>query len=96
MDSATIVAVVSIATAGITTGFGCMGPALGEGRSVASAMTSAAWRSHFGFRCCKSRRTAATARRVPKWTLASSRPIARNSFSPSWLRGNCANSIRLQ
>jgi len=25
MDSATIVAVVSIATAGITTGFGCMG-----------------------------------------------------------------------
>jgi F-type H+-transporting ATPase subunit c len=42
MDSATIVAVVSIATAGITTGFGCMGPALGEGRSVASAMTSLA------------------------------------------------------
>jgi type IV secretory pathway VirB2 component (pilin) len=29
MDTATIVAVVSIATAGITTGFGCMGPALG-------------------------------------------------------------------
>jgi F-type H+-transporting ATPase subunit c len=42
MDSATIIAVVSIATAGITTGFGCMGPALGEGRSVASAMTSLA------------------------------------------------------
>ena len=42
MDSATLVAVVSIATAGITTGFGCMGPALGEGRSVASAMTSLA------------------------------------------------------
>ena len=31
MDSATIVAVVSIATAGITIGFGCMCPALGEG-----------------------------------------------------------------
>jgi len=42
MDSSTLVAVVSIATAGITTGFGCMGPALGEGRSVASAMTSLA------------------------------------------------------
>src|ERR1035437_866163 len=35
--------------------------------SVASAMTSAAWRSHFDFRCGKSRR-------VPRWTLASSRP----------------------
>ncbi len=42
MDSSTLIAVTSIATAGLTTGFGCMGPALGEGRSVAAAMTSLA------------------------------------------------------
>jgi hypothetical protein len=64
--------------------------------NVASAMTSAAWRSHFDFRCGKSRRTAITGRRVPKWTLASSRPIARSNFSSPWPRGNCHNSIRLQ
>ena len=40
MDSVTVVAVVSIATAGITTGIGCMCPALGEGRAVANALTS--------------------------------------------------------
>ena len=42
MDSITVVAVVSIATAGITTGIGCMCPALGEGRAVATALTSLA------------------------------------------------------
>lgn len=42
MDSTTVIALASIATAGLTTGFGCMGPALGEGRAVASAMTSLA------------------------------------------------------
>lgn len=42
MDNTTLIAVISIVTAGITTGFGCMGPALAEGRSVASAMTSLA------------------------------------------------------
>jgi F-type H+-transporting ATPase subunit c len=42
MDSTTIVAVVSIATAGFTTCFGCMGPALGEGRAVSMALTSLA------------------------------------------------------
>jgi len=42
MDSITTIAVVSIATAGITTGIGIIGPALSEGRSVASAMTSLA------------------------------------------------------
>ena len=42
MDSTTLVAVASIVTAGITTGIGCMMPALGEGRSVASALTSIA------------------------------------------------------
>jgi F-type H+-transporting ATPase subunit c len=38
----TIIAVASIAIAGITTGFGCMGPALAEGRAVATALTSLA------------------------------------------------------
>ena len=42
MDSITLVAVTSIATAGITTGIGCMCPALGEGRAVATALTSLA------------------------------------------------------
>ena len=40
MDSMTIIAVASIVTAGITTGIGCMAPALGEGRSVATALTA--------------------------------------------------------
>jgi F-type H+-transporting ATPase subunit c len=42
MDNMTLIAVASIATAGITTGFGCMGPALGEGRAVSTALTSLA------------------------------------------------------
>ncbi len=42
MDSSMLIALASIVTAGLTTGFGCMGPALGEGRAVASAMTSLA------------------------------------------------------
>jgi F-type H+-transporting ATPase subunit c len=42
MDSSALIALVSIITAGVTTGFGCMGPALGEGRAVAAAMTSLA------------------------------------------------------
>jgi F-type H+-transporting ATPase subunit c len=42
MDSSALIALVSIITAGVTTGFGCMGPALGDGRAVAAAMTSLA------------------------------------------------------
>jgi F-type H+-transporting ATPase subunit c len=42
MDILTVIAVASIVTAGITTGFGCMGPALGEGRAVATALTALA------------------------------------------------------
>jgi len=42
MDSATIIALASIVTAGITTGFGALGPALAEGRSVATALRSLA------------------------------------------------------
>ena len=42
MDSMTLIAVASIVTAGITTGFGCLGPALGEGYSVATALKSLA------------------------------------------------------
>jgi len=42
MDSMTVIAVTSIVVAGITTGFGTMGPALAEGRAVASALTSLA------------------------------------------------------
>ena len=42
MDSMTMIAMVSIITAGITTGFGTMGPALSEGKAVASALTSLA------------------------------------------------------
>jgi len=42
MDSMTLIAVTSIVTAGLTTSFGCMGPALGEGRAVSTALTSLA------------------------------------------------------
>ena len=42
MDSITLIATASIVTAGLTTGVGCMCPALGEGRSVATALTSLA------------------------------------------------------
>jgi len=42
MDSMTLIAVTSIIVAGITTGFGTMGPALAEGRAVASALTALA------------------------------------------------------
>lgn len=42
MDSMTIIAVASIVTAGLTLGFGVLGPSLGEGRAVATALTSVA------------------------------------------------------
>ena len=42
MDSMTVYAAASIVTAGITTGIGVIGPALGEGRAVAAALTSLA------------------------------------------------------
>jgi F-type H+-transporting ATPase subunit c len=42
MDSTTLVALASIITAGITIGIGCLGPALGEGRAVATALSSLA------------------------------------------------------
>ena len=42
MDSMTLIAVASIITAGVTTGFGTMGPSLAEGRAVATALTSLA------------------------------------------------------
>ncbi len=42
MDTMTIIAVASIACAGITTAFGTMGPALAEGRAVATALSSLA------------------------------------------------------
>jgi F-type H+-transporting ATPase subunit c len=38
MDSMTTIAVASIVIAGITTGFGTMGPAFSEGRAVAAAL----------------------------------------------------------
>ncbi|MDB5325680.1 MAG: synthase subcomplex subunit [Phycisphaerales bacterium] len=42
MDSMTLIAIASIATAGLTTGIGCMMPAVGEGRAVAAALASLA------------------------------------------------------
>jgi len=42
MDHMTAIAVASIATAGFTISIGCIGPALGEGRSVSTALTSIA------------------------------------------------------
>ncbi len=42
MDTQTVIAAVSIATAGITIGIGSIGPALGEGRAVAEALRAIA------------------------------------------------------
>jgi F-type H+-transporting ATPase subunit c len=42
MDNITIIAVVSVVVAGFTTAFGCIGPALGQGRAVSAALTSLA------------------------------------------------------
>jgi F-type H+-transporting ATPase subunit c len=42
MDTITLIAMASIITAGLTIAIGCVGPALGEGRAVATALTSLA------------------------------------------------------
>ncbi|BCT68144.1 F0F1 ATP synthase subunit C [Nitrosospira sp. NRS527] len=42
MDSMTLIAIVSILAAGLTISIGVIGPALGEGRAVATALTSLA------------------------------------------------------
>ncbi len=42
MDSTTIIGVVSIITAGLTTAIGTMFPALGEGKAVSTALSSLA------------------------------------------------------
>jgi F-type H+-transporting ATPase subunit c len=42
MDQITIIAIASIVIAGVTIGFGTMGPALAEGKAVATALTALA------------------------------------------------------
>jgi F-type H+-transporting ATPase subunit c len=42
MDTVTLIAIASIITAGLTIAVGSIGPALGEGRAVATALTSLA------------------------------------------------------
>ncbi|MDN4502661.1 F0F1 ATP synthase subunit C [Alteromonadaceae bacterium BrNp21-10] len=42
MDSLTYISIVSIITAGITISFGALGPALAEGRAVATALSALA------------------------------------------------------
>ena len=42
MDSMTLIALASIVTAGLTIAVGSIGPALGEGKAVATALTSLA------------------------------------------------------
>jgi len=42
MDNLTLVAVASIVTAGLCIGIGAIGPALGEGRALAQALSSIA------------------------------------------------------
>jgi len=42
MDSKTLIALISIVTAGFTIAIGSIGPALGEGRAVATALSSLA------------------------------------------------------
>jgi F-type H+-transporting ATPase subunit c len=42
METQSLIAAISIATAGITIAIGAIGPALGEGRAVAQALTAMA------------------------------------------------------
>jgi F-type H+-transporting ATPase subunit c len=42
MDNSTLIAAASIVTAGITIGMGVLGPGMGQGRAVASALTALA------------------------------------------------------
>ena len=42
MDSITLIAIVSILSAGLTISIGVIGPALGEGKAVATALASLA------------------------------------------------------
>jgi F-type H+-transporting ATPase subunit c len=42
MDNLTLIAAVSILTAGLTIGLGVLGPGMGQGRAVASALTALA------------------------------------------------------
>ena len=42
MDSITIIAMASIAVAGLTTAVGCLGPALGEGKAIMAALNALA------------------------------------------------------
>ncbi len=42
MDTTTIIAIVSIVTAGLTTAVGCLGPAIGEGKAISTALSSLA------------------------------------------------------
>lgn len=42
MDSLTLIAIVSIITSGLTMAIGGIGPALGEGRAVATALSALA------------------------------------------------------
>jgi len=42
MDSLTLIAIASIITAGLTTGIGCLAPALAEGRAVATSLSALA------------------------------------------------------
>lgn len=42
MDNSTIIAMASIIVAGVTTAIGCMIPALGQGKSIATALSSMA------------------------------------------------------
>jgi F-type H+-transporting ATPase subunit c len=42
MDSTTLIAAVSIITAGLAIGIGVIGPGLGQGRSISSALNSIA------------------------------------------------------
>jgi len=42
MDSLTVIAIASIGTAGFTMAIGSLGPALGQGRAVSTALTALA------------------------------------------------------
>ena len=64
-----------------------------QSRRIAAAMSFAALRSHFAFRPRRSCQTRRIRGRLPRWTLATSLPLARSSVSSSRCVGSVAMSM---
>lgn len=82
MNSIQIIASISIVTAGLTIAIGCIGPALGQGRAVSSALTALAQQPDAASTkasCC-SRRRLLSSSATAFWRSAAA-TVSRTRFS---------------